>query len=112
MFTPDEALDMSARMFQDYLNYFIALSDDTFEGIMKPTVPKLEDEILNKDIEDLNFSVRSFNCLRRYGIVSVGDLIQKTEEEIMNLRNFGKKSLDEIKLKLEEYNLLLKQTED
>lgn len=110
--TPDEALDMSARMFQEYLNYFIALSDDTFEGIMKPTLPKLEDEILHKDIEDLNFSVRSFNCLRRYGIVSVGDLIQKTEEEIMNLRNFGKKSLDEIKFKLEEYNLLLKQTED
>lgn len=110
--TPDEALDMSARMFQDYLNYFIALSDDTFEGIMKPTMPKLEDEILHKDIEDLNFSVRSFNCLRRYGIVSVGDLIQKTEEEIMNLRNFGKKSLDEIKFKLAEYNLLLKQTED
>jgi len=79
---------------------------------MKPTIPKLEDEILHKDIEDLNLSVRSFNCLRRYGIVTVGDLVQKTEEEIMNLRNFGKKSLDEIKSKLAEYNLALKQNED
>jgi len=110
--SPDEALDISAREFQEYLKFFIALSDETFEGIMKPTIPKLEDEILHKDIEDLNLSVRSFNCLRRYGIVTVGDLVQKTEEEIMNLRNFGKKSLDEIKSKLAEYNLALKQNED
>jgi DNA-directed RNA polymerase subunit alpha len=81
------------------------------ESVEDTLKPKSQEEI-NKDIEDLNFSVRSFNCLRRYGIVSVGDLIQKTEEEIMNLRNFGKKSLDEIKLKLAEYNLVLKQTED
>jgi len=110
--TPEEVLDMSAHRFQEYLKSFIELSDDLFEGIMKPVLPKLEDEILNKDIEDLNLSVRSFNCLRRYGIVTVGDLVQKSEDEIMNLRNFGKKSLEEIKAKLAEYNLSLKKSED
>lgn len=110
--TPEEVLDMSAHRFQDFLNPFIELSDNVFEGIMKPATPKLEDEILSKDIEDLNLSVRSFNCLRRYGISSVGDLVMKAEDEIMNLRNFGKKSLDEIKAKLVEYNLSLKKSED
>lgn len=110
--SPEEALDMASTRLQEYLQSFIDLSDDTFEGIMKPVIPKVEDEVLNKDIEDLNLSVRSFNCLRRYGIETVGDLVQKTEEEIMNLRNFGKKSLEEIKLKLVEYELSLKKSDD
>jgi len=110
--SPEEVLDMGAVRLQEYLKTFIDLSDTTFEGIMKPVLPKLEDEILSKDIEDLNLSVRSFNCLRRYGIVTVGDLVQKSESEIMNLRNFGKKSLEEIKLKLVEYKLSLKAGED
>ena len=110
--TPEEVLDMGALRLQEYLKAFVELSDDNFEGIMKPVLPKLEDEILSKDIEDLNLSVRSFNCLRRYGIMTVGELVLKSEDEIMNLRNFGKKSLEEIKLKLVDYNLSLKKGED
>ena len=62
-------------------------------------------------VEDLNLSVRSYNCLKREGINSVGDLVQKSESELMDIRNFGQKSIDEVKAKLEELDLTLKKKE-
>jgi DNA-directed RNA polymerase subunit alpha len=59
-------------------------------------------------IEELNLSVRSYNCLKREGINTVGDLVQKTEPELLDIRNFGQKSIDEVKAKLEELGLELK----
>jgi DNA-directed RNA polymerase subunit alpha len=60
-------------------------------------------------IEDLNLTVRSYNCLKREGINTVGDLVQKTETELMDIRNFGQKSIDEVKGKLEDLGLLLRE---
>ena len=63
-------------------------------------------------IEDLDLSVRSFNCLKRAGIDTVGDLVDKTEDDMMKVRNLGRKSLDEVKKKLQELGLALKTPED
>jgi DNA-directed RNA polymerase subunit alpha len=60
-------------------------------------------------VEDLNLSVRSYNCLKREGINTVGDLVQKSESELMDIRNFGQKSIDEVKAKLEELGLGLRE---
>ena len=60
-------------------------------------------------VEDLNLSVRSYNCLKREGVNTVGDLVQKSEAELMDIRNFGQKSIDEVKAKLEDLGLSLKE---
>jgi DNA-directed RNA polymerase subunit alpha len=77
------------------------------------SVGPAEDEELPSDyqitIEELNLSVRSYNCLKREGINTVGDLLQKSESELMDIRNFGQKSIDEVKLKLEELGLGLRE---
>ena len=70
-----------------------------------------EQRILNTTIEDLDLSVRSFNCLKRAGISVVGDLVARTEEDMMKVRNLGRKSLEEVKKKLEEYGLSFKAGE-
>jgi len=70
-----------------------------------------DSRILDTTIEELELSVRSSNCLKRAGINTVGELINKSEEDLMKVRNLGKKSLEEIKGKLEELNLSLKELE-
>ena len=60
-------------------------------------------------IEDLNLSVRSYNCLKREGVNTVGDLVQRSEQELMDIRNFGQKSIDEVKGKLDELGLTLRE---
>lgn len=67
---------------------------------------------LETAIEDLDLSVRSYNCLKRANINTVGDLTEKTEEDMMKVRNLGRKSLDEVKKKLEEYGLELKNSNE
>ena len=79
------------------------------------TLPPLENEeqkILNTTIEDLDLSVRSYNCLKRAGIAIVGDLVNRTEEDMMKVRNLGRKSLEEVKKKLDEYGLSFKADDD
>lgn len=71
-----------------------------------------EQRILNTTIEDLDLSVRSFNCLKRAGISIVGDLVARSEEDMMKVRNLGRKSLEEVKKKLEEYGLAFKPDEN
>jgi DNA-directed RNA polymerase subunit alpha len=76
-------------------------------------VKEAEDESLPSDygitVEELNLSVRSYNCLKREGINTVGDLVQKSEAELMDIRNFGQKSIDEVKTKLAELGLSLRE---
>ena len=62
-------------------------------------------------IEDLDLTVRSYNCLKREGVATVGDLVQKSEEDLLEIRNFGQKSIDEVKAKLDELELNLKKKE-
>ena len=82
------------------------------QSFIAPPPPENDEQrILNTTIEDLDLSVRSFNCLKRAGISVVGDLVARSEEDMMKVRNLGRKSLEEVKKKLEEYGLSFK-TED
>ena len=89
------------------LALFIDLAEDTdvTAEVWKDNDSKDKEAILNKTIEELEFSVRSFNCLKRAGINTVGDLVNKSPEEMMRVRNLGKKSLEEVISKLAEYGL-------
>jgi DNA-directed RNA polymerase subunit alpha len=101
--TPDDALSEAAEILTEELRLFIGFSTEE-----KPvaSAPASEWDV---PVETLNLSVRSFNCLKRAGISKVSELLDMTEDEIIKMRNFGKKSLDEIKQVLEERNLSLRQ---
>lgn len=101
------AVSLSAKIMSEHLALFINLASDTdvVEDVWKGDEGEVKEQILTKTIEDLDLSVRSFNCLKRAGINTVGDLISKSPEEMMRVRNLGKKSLEEVIAKLEEYGL-------
>jgi DNA-directed RNA polymerase subunit alpha len=104
--TPDEALSTAAGILQEQLGLFV-----TFSGRAEIEAPVEEAKPFagwDIPVDELDLSVRSYNCLKRAGITKISELLQKTEEEIMNMRNLGKKSVDEIKEKLVERNLSLK----
>ena len=111
--TPDEGVSIGAKIMQEHLNLFIQLTDVT--GSMEIMVEKEEDQkekALEMTIEELELSVRSFNCLKRAAINTVEELTQKSEDDMMKVRNLGKKSLDEVKAKLEELGLSLRPSDD
>ena len=111
--TPEEGVSIGAKIMQEHLNLFIQLTDTT--DSMEIMVEKEEDQkekALEMTIEELELSVRSFNCLKRAAINTVEELTQKTEEDMMKVRNLGKKSLDEVKAKLEELGLGLKPSDE
>jgi len=109
--TPVESVAIGARIMREHLNLFINLYDNA-EEIGDIMVEKSEDQkartLEKMPIEELELSVRSFNCLKRANINTVENLINKTEDDMMNVRNLGRKSLEEIKQKLEELSLGLK----
>jgi DNA-directed RNA polymerase subunit alpha len=102
--TPDEALSTAATIMQEQLDLFVNFTN---EEKPLPAAPTSEWDI---PVETLNLSVRSFNCLKRAGISKVSELLDMSEDEIIKMRNFGKKSLDEIKQVLEERGLSLRQS--
>ena len=111
--TPEEGVSIGAKIMQEHLNLFIQLTDTT--GTMEIMVEKEEDQkekALEMTIEELELSVRSFNCLKRAAINTVEELTQKSEEDMMKGRNLGKKSLDEVKAKLEELGLGLRPSDE
>ena len=88
---PDEAVSLSAKILSDHFKLFIGLTEKIGDvEIMVEKEEEERDKILDMSIEELDFSVRSYNCLKRAGINTVGELIQKTEEEMMKVRNLGK----------------------
>ena len=101
--TPDDALSTAATILQEQLDLFVNFTQEEKPPAAAPTS---EWDI---PVETLNLSVRSFNCLKRAGISKVSELLDMTEDEIIKMRNFGKKSLDEIKQVLEERGLSLRQ---
>lgn len=110
---PDEAVSLGAKILSEHLGLFVNLNQrvDNVE-IM---VEKEEDErnkIMEMTIEELDLSVRSYNCLKRASINTVQDLINKSEEEMMKVRNLGKKSLEEVQKKLAELDLALSKAKD
>ena len=115
---PEEAVAKAAKILNDHLKLFQnidGLPDEIEEDEESTFVEEPVDEtgkILEMTIEDLDLSVRSFNCLKRAGINNVADLVEKSEDEMMKVRNLGRKSLDEVKKKLDELGVSLKPVED
>ncbi len=104
----DEALSQSAKIMIDHLNLFVELTDNTITASFKEEEEEeARDEVLDIAIEDMDFSVRTYNCLKRAGINAIGDLTVRTEDEMMKVRNLGKKSLEEVLNKLDELGLSL-----
>ena len=113
--TPVESVAIGARIMREHLNLFISLYDsgDDMNDLMVEKNEDMKIRTLEKmPIEELELSVRSFNCLKRANINTVENLINKTESDMMNVRNLGRKSLEEIKQKLEELTLGLKAGEE
>ena len=109
---PEEALSLAAKVLAEHLNLFINLSEKGSELSIMSDEPKAETAApMGMTIDELELSVRSFNCLKRAGINTVEELCNKSPDEMMKVRNLGKKSLDEVLAKLEELNLKLR-TED
>ena len=96
-----EAVSLAAKVLNEHLNLFVNLSEQTTDiEIMVEKGDNPQEKVLEMTIEELDLSVRSFNCLKRAGINTVQDLISKSEEEMMKVRNLGKKSLEEVIAKL------------
>lgn len=111
--TPEESISLGAEVLAEHLDLFINLTDEINNvEIIEEEEEEEGNEVLDMTIEELDFSVRSYNCLKRAGVDSVGELISMTEDQLMNIRNLGKKSLKEIKKKLIEFELNLKIRED
>ncbi len=110
---PDEAISLGAKVLSDHLDLFINLTDraKNTEVLVEKGEPE-RDKVLEMTIEELDLSVRSYNCLKRAGINTVEELISKTEEEMMKVRNLGRKSLEEVVTKLAALDLKLAQSED
>ncbi len=110
--TPDDAISLSAKIMVEHLDLFINLTDEIDDvEIMVEKEEEERNKILDTTIEELELSVRSSNCLKRAGINTVEELVNKTEDDLMKVRNLGKKSLQEIKDKLDELELDLKDPE-
>lgn len=106
---PKEALSLAAKVLTEHLAIFVSLTDEAQEAeIMVEKEETQKEKMLEMTIEELDLSVRSYNCLKRAGINTVEELTQKTEAEIMKVRNLGRKSLDEVKGKLDALDLSLK----
>lgn len=110
---PYQALSMAARILNEHLEMFIDLSEIAKTmSIMSKKELSMKDKLLETTIEDLDFSVRSYNCLKRAGIHTVADIVSKTEQDMIKVRNLGKKSLDEVIKKVAELGLEFKKKED
>lgn len=110
---PDEAVSLSAKIMHELLKLFVDLSDEAkgVEIIVEKEESKKE-KVLEMTIEELDLSVRSYNCLKRAGINTVEDLINNSEEDMMKVRNLGRKSLEEVINKLHGLGLALKREEE
>ena len=110
---PDEATSLSAKILNDHLRLFIGLTESVNDvEIMVEKEEEQKDKLLEMTIEELDLSVRSYNCLKRAGINTVEELIQRDEEDMMKVRNLGKKSLEEVINKLEELGLSLRKEDE
>ena len=108
-----EAVSLAARIMVEHLNLFVTLSDEGLDAeIMVEKDDKGKEKALEMTIEELDLSVRSFNCLKRAGINTVEDLVSKTEEEMMKVRNLGRKSLEEVIEKLHSLGFSLTNEEE
>ena len=110
---PDEAVSLAAKVLSEHLNSFIDLSENARTAeIMVEKEDNEKEKVLEMNIDELELSVRSYNCLKRAGINTVAELINRTPEDMMKVRNLGRKSLEEVLAKLKELGLELNQGEE
>ena len=111
--TAKDAVSLSAKILTDHLNLFVELSDEIgSKATVVDHVESTQDKVLEMTIEELDLSVRSFNCLKRAGINTVQDLVNTTEEDMMKVRNLGRKSYEEVVNKLTDMGLYLAKVEN
>ncbi|MGJ9384526.1 DNA-directed RNA polymerase subunit alpha [Salipaludibacillus neizhouensis] len=109
---PEEAVSLGAKIMNEHLNIFVGLTDQAQHAeIMVEKEEDQKEKVLEMTIEELDLSVRSYNCLKRAGINTVQELTQKSEEDMMKVRNLGRKSLEEVQEKLAELSLGLRDEE-
>ncbi|MBU1076249.1 MAG: hypothetical protein KKH98_03085 [Spirochaetes bacterium] len=115
---PDDAVSFAAKILKDHFSKFLNFVDNE-ELLVKEEKPKEEKpdqelilKVLSTPVEELELSVRASNCLSQSKIKTIGQLIKITEEEMMNMKNFGKKSSDELKVKLQQYGLWMGMTDE
>ena len=110
---PDEAVSLAANLLVEHLKLFVDLSENArLVDVMVESTTDEKEKVLEMNIDELELSVRSYNCLKRAGINTVQELVNKTPEDMMKVRNLGRKSLDEVLAKLKELGLSLNQNED
>lgn len=111
--SPDEAVSLAAKVLNEHLNLFIDLSENAKNAeIMVEKEDDEKEKVLEMSIDELELSVRSYNCLKRAGINTVEELTNRTPDDMMKVRNLGRKSLDEVLLKLNELGLELKPNDE
>ncbi len=109
---PDEAVSLAAKVLSEHLALFVDLSEHAQKAVViVDAAPDPVDKVLEMNIDELELSVRSYNCLKRAGINTVEELTNKTEEDMMKVRNLGRKSLEEVLSKLHELGLELRSSE-
>lgn len=111
-FSGKDIVSLAAKIMEEHIKMFVSLSEVGNIGILVPPEEDKKTKILEKTIEEMDLSVRSYNCLKRANIHTVEDLIKRTEDDMLKVRNLGKKSLDEVIYKIESYGLKLKDKED
>ena len=109
---PDKAVSMAAQVLSDHLKMFIDLSDAPVQPVLTDTKQETDGGQLDMTIDELELSVRSYNCLKRAGINTVGELCNKTPDDMMKVRNLGRKSLEEVLAKLKDMGLSLRSSEE
>ena len=109
---PEEAISSAAKILNEHLNLFISLTNQVMPVSMVQPEDDKKDKVLEMTIEELDLSVRAYNCLKRAGINSVAELVLKNQEDMMKVRNLGRKSLEEVEQKLNGLGLGLKPTDE
>lgn len=109
---PDEAISLSAKILTEHLSLFVSLTDQVMPIAFTDQEDDKKEKVLEMTIEELDLSVRAYNCLKRAGINTVAELVQRNQEDMMKVRNLGRKSLEEVEQKLEALNLSLRPTDE
>ena len=109
---PDEAISYAAKILSEHLSLFIGLTDQELPVNFNTPEEDKKEKVLEMTIEELDLSVRAYNCLKRAGINSVGELIERSEEDMMKVRNLGRKSLEEVIKKLGALDLGLRPNDE
>ena len=109
---PDEAISLAAKILTEHLTMFVSLTEQVTTISFTDQEDDKKEKVLEMTIEELDLSVRAYNCLKRAGINTVSELVQRNQEDMMKVRNLGRKSLEEVEQKLEALNLSLRPSEE